>query len=116
MTASWFPATLLKRDVPPEGERRILGADGGGSTQDAESVATADGTAPMQPCSATGSQARPGPSKNSVHQGYSDDRYLALFAGMAPAANPRFVLAVMLNEPRARRSMAGRLPAPCSRR
>ena len=32
--------------------------------------------------------------------GYSDDRYLSLFAGMAPAGNPRVAMVVMLNEPR----------------
>lgn len=31
--------------------------------------------------------------------GYVEDRYLALFAGLAPASNPRLVMVVMINEP-----------------
>jgi cell division protein FtsI (penicillin-binding protein 3) len=44
--------------------------------------------------------------------GYSDDRYQSLFAGMAPAQDPRFVMAVMLNEPRAGKFYGGQVAGP----
>ncbi len=44
--------------------------------------------------------------------GYSDDRYLALFAGMAPAQDPRVVLAVVVDEPRAGKFYGGQVAGP----
>jgi cell division protein FtsI (penicillin-binding protein 3) len=44
--------------------------------------------------------------------GYSDDRYLAVFTGMAPASAPRLVLAVMIDEPRAEKYYGGDVAAP----
>ena len=95
--------------------KRVLGADGGGGTQDVlTSVATADGTATeRQPCSAnTGSRARPDRREVRSTGAYSDDRYLALFARYGAGAKPRFVLAVMLNEPRAGKFYGGRAAGP----
>lgn len=44
--------------------------------------------------------------------GYSDERYLALFVGVAPASNPRLVMAVVINEPRSEEYYGGRVAAP----
>ena len=44
--------------------------------------------------------------------GYSDERYLALFAGIAPASRPRLVTAVLINEPRDGEYYGGRVAAP----
>jgi len=34
-------------------------------------------------------------------EGYDEKRHIALFAGIAPATDPRFVMIVVINEPRA---------------
>ena len=44
--------------------------------------------------------------------GYSDERYVSLFAGMAPASQPRLVLVVMINEPGNDEYYGGRIAAP----
>jgi len=44
--------------------------------------------------------------------GYSEDRYLSLFAGMAPASRPRLVMAVMINEPAGEQYYGGQVAAP----
>jgi len=44
--------------------------------------------------------------------GYSDDRYVSLFAGMAPASSPRLVMVVVLNEPRGEHYYGGLVAAP----
>jgi cell division protein FtsI (penicillin-binding protein 3) len=44
--------------------------------------------------------------------GYSDDRYRAIFAGMAPAKDPRLVAVVMIDEPDERRYHGGESAAP----
>ncbi len=44
--------------------------------------------------------------------GYSEDRYLSLFAGMAPASRPRLVIAVVINEPAGGHYYGGLVAAP----
>lgn len=44
--------------------------------------------------------------------GYADDRYRAIFAGMAPASNPRLVTVVMIDEPSADKYYGGEVAAP----
>ena len=41
--------------------------------------------------------------------GYSDDRYLSLFAGVAPASDPRLAFVVMIDEPSAGADRVGRM-------
>jgi cell division protein FtsI (penicillin-binding protein 3) len=44
--------------------------------------------------------------------GYDRKRYIAWFAGMAPADNPRFVTVVMVNEPKGESVGGGAVAAP----
>ena len=44
--------------------------------------------------------------------GYAKNRYLSMFVGYAPASNPRFVIAVMLDEPSAGKYYGGAVAAP----
>jgi cell division protein FtsI (penicillin-binding protein 3) len=44
--------------------------------------------------------------------GYADDRYLSLFAGYAPANNPRIIAVVAINEPSAGQYFGGEVAAP----
>lgn len=44
--------------------------------------------------------------------GYAPDRYLALFAGMAPASRPRLVMVVIIDEPRGGVYFGGQVAAP----
>ncbi len=53
-----------------------------------------------------------GTVRKSVAGGYSDDRYVALFAGMAPVSNPRLVMVVMIDEPRGKEFYGGQVAAP----
>jgi cell division protein FtsI (penicillin-binding protein 3) len=41
-----------------------------------------------------------------------DDKYVASFVGMAPASNPRFIIAVMIDEPSAGVYYGGTVAAP----
>jgi len=45
-------------------------------------------------------------------QGYTTERYLALFVGMAPATDPQLVIAVMIDEPSAGVYYGGQVAAP----
>ncbi len=44
--------------------------------------------------------------------GYSEDRYLSLFAGMAPASNPRLIAVVVIDEPKGDQYYGGLVAAP----
>jgi cell division protein FtsI (penicillin-binding protein 3) len=53
-----------------------------------------------------------GTAKISEAGGYSKDRYRAIFAGFAPASNPRLVAVVMIDEPQGERYHGGDAAAP----
>ncbi|MEE8060006.1 MAG: penicillin-binding transpeptidase domain-containing protein [Pseudomonadales bacterium] len=44
--------------------------------------------------------------------GYADDRYIAVFAGLAPVSNPRIVTVVMIDEPKLDKYHGGEAAAP----
>lgn len=45
-------------------------------------------------------------------KGYAKDKYLALFAGLAPASKPRLAMVVMINEPASKEYYGGLVAAP----
>ncbi len=53
-----------------------------------------------------------GTVKKSGAGGYVEDSYLALFAGIAPASDPRLVMVVMIDEPRGEKYYGGAVAAP----
>lgn len=53
-----------------------------------------------------------GTAHKYVKGGYSEDRYLSLFAGIAPAGAARFALLVLIDEPRADNHLGGFVAAP----
>ncbi len=53
-----------------------------------------------------------GTVKKSIEGGYSDDRYVAVFAGIAPASSPRLVIVAVINEPRGGEYYGGLVAGP----
>ncbi|MCF6259120.1 MAG: penicillin-binding protein 2 [Gammaproteobacteria bacterium] len=53
-----------------------------------------------------------GTVKKSGAGGYVEDSYLALFAGLAPASDPRLAMVVMIDEPRGEEYYGGVVAAP----
>ncbi|HUT40704.1 MAG TPA: penicillin-binding transpeptidase domain-containing protein, partial [Gammaproteobacteria bacterium] len=53
-----------------------------------------------------------GTVRKSEPGGYSDSKYLSVFAGMAPASDPRLVMVVMVDEPGAGKYYGGQVAAP----
>jgi cell division protein FtsI (penicillin-binding protein 3) len=77
-----------------------------------EAVVAPDGTAPAAAVLGYRVAGKTGTVKKFGPDGYSEDRYLSLFAGMAPARDPRVVMVVMLNEPRAGKFYGGQVAGP----
>ena len=53
-----------------------------------------------------------GTSRKSIPNGYATDRYLSLFAGIAPMSRPRLAIVVMVDEPTGKHYYGGRVAAP----
>lgn len=56
-----------------------------------------------------------GTSRKSGQGGYTEDRYISSFVGLAPASDPRFVMAVVIDEPNAGTYFGGAVAAPVFR-
>jgi cell division protein FtsI (penicillin-binding protein 3) len=106
------PASLLRQDGPPAGER-VTSADVVRKVRHMMEAVTSDtGTAPLAKVPGFRVAGKTGTVKKLGRGGYEDDKYRSLFAGMAPASDPRLVLVVMIDEPRAGEFYGGRVAGP----
>jgi cell division protein FtsI (penicillin-binding protein 3) len=53
-----------------------------------------------------------GTSKVAIKGGYAKDRYQSLFIGIAPMPNPKYVMAILINEPSGKYYYGGTVAAP----
>ena len=51
-------------------------------------------------------------TSHKLENGRYVDKYVASFVGLAPASNPRLIVAVMLNEPSGKEYYGGQVAAP----
>lgn len=105
--------SLFKRDEDLEA-RRIFSA---GTVQRVrkmmESVVTKDGTAYEARVDGYRVAGKTGTVKKaSGSHGYGGNKYFAVFAGMAPASDPRLIITVMIDEPGAGQYYGGLVSAP----
>ena len=63
-----------------------------------ESVVSTDGTAPQAKVSGYRVAGKTGTAHKIINGAY-ENKYIGSFVGIAPVSNPRFVLAVMIDEP-----------------
>ena len=77
-----------------------------------EQVTGPQGTAPTARVAGYRVGGKTGTVRKSVAGGYADDRYLAVFAGVAPVSDPRLVMVVMVNEPTNGEYYGGKVAAP----
>ncbi len=71
-----------------------------------------DGTAPLARIPGFRVAGKTGTVRKSVAGGYSDNQYLSVFAGMAPASDPRLVMVVMVDRPANGKYYGGQVAAP----
>jgi cell division protein FtsI (penicillin-binding protein 3) len=77
-----------------------------------EAVVKKDGTAPLAAVQGYRVAGKTGTVHKSVAGGYAEDRYLSLFAGMAPASRPRLVAVVVIDEPSNGEHFGGKVAGP----
>jgi len=105
------PVTIFKQDVPAEGKQVIPHKIAQDVVKMMESVVQrGSGKAAQIP------GYRVAGKTGTVHKvgskGYEYDQYIALFAGVAPASNPRLAMVVMINDPKGREYYGGEVAAP----
>lgn len=94
-------------------ERRIMPAETARQVRAMLEQATgSDGTAPQARIAGYRVAGKTGTVKKSAPGGYSSNKYLAVFAGMAPASDPRLVMVVMVDEPGNGKYYGGQVAAP----
>jgi cell division protein FtsI (penicillin-binding protein 3) len=71
-----------------------------------------EGTAPLAQVPGYRVAGKTGTAKKLSGATYAEGRYVASFAGLAPASNPRYVIAVMIDEPAAGIFYGGQVAAP----
>ncbi|RDL42970.1 penicillin-binding protein 2 [Marinomonas piezotolerans] len=105
------PVTIFKQDLPPEGEQVV------------PANIARDVVAMLQQVVVQGSGKKaqiPGYNvagkTGTVHKvgasGYEYDQYISLFAGVAPATDPRLAMVVMVNDPKGQDYYGGEVSAP----
>ncbi|MDZ7749349.1 MAG: penicillin-binding protein 2 [Halofilum sp. (in: g-proteobacteria)] len=77
-----------------------------------ESVVSADGTGQRADVAGYRVAGKTGTAHKLGQGGYAEDRYRALFAGFAPASEPRIAAVVVLDEPRGKQYYGGQVAAP----
>ncbi|MDH3889149.1 MAG: penicillin-binding transpeptidase domain-containing protein, partial [Gammaproteobacteria bacterium] len=70
------------------------------------------GTAPLAAVNGYRVAGKTGTAHKSEAGGYAKKRYLSVFAGMAPASDPRLVAVVVINEPSNGEYYGGKVAAP----
>jgi cell division protein FtsI (penicillin-binding protein 3) len=106
------PVSLLRLNETPAGERVFSAETTRALLPMLEQVVSDTGTASEAAIAGYRVAGKTGTVKKLGRDGYSDDRYRALFAGMAPASDPRLVMVVMIDEPRRDEFYGGKVAAP----
>ncbi|MEI7866269.1 MAG: penicillin-binding transpeptidase domain-containing protein [Candidatus Methylumidiphilus sp.] len=104
---------LLKHDKPVESHRIMSAKTATGVRSMLENVVSREGTAVKASVAGFRVAGKTGTVKKiGAHGGYTDNSYLALFAGMAPASDPKLVMIVMIDEPSSGAYYGGAVSAP----
>jgi len=77
-----------------------------------ESVVAAEGTGKLAAIPGYRVSGKTGTAWKATAGGYSTDRYMAVFGGVAPATAPRLAAVVVIDEPNAGQHMGGQVSAP----
>ena len=106
------PITLVKNKHQAVGER-VMGAKVAEQVRAMlMGVVSQAGTAPRAQVHGYSVAGKTGTVKKAIAGGYSEDNYLGIFAGMAPAGDPKLVMVVVIDEPKAGDYYGGLVAAP----
>ena len=104
--------TLLERDGPAPAERVMSSRTARSLRRMLEAVTAPEGTGGLARVHGYRVGGKTGTVRKPEPGGYSEDRYLALFAGIAPISAPRLAIVVVIDEPGGERYYGGQIAAP----
>ena len=108
-----MPAVSFTRIEKVENETKVLSAKYAKQIREMlEAVVSKEGTGNRASVAGYRIAGKTGTVKKASAGGYSDDSYIAVFAGMAPASNPRLAMVVTINEPDGDIYYGGKVAAP----
>ncbi|PVV10677.1 MAG: hypothetical protein B6D72_11835 [gamma proteobacterium symbiont of Ctena orbiculata] len=107
-----LPVSLLRQQQREEGVRVMRKSTARKVVTMLEAVVTSEGTAPLAAVPGYRVAGKTGTAKKSVAGGYAEDKYLSLFVGIAPASDPRLVMAVFIDEPKGKEYYGGIVAGP----
>ena len=106
------PVSLRKVDAIPAGERVFSEQTARAVRLMIETVVSDKGTARRAAVPGYRVGGKTGTAKKATGRGYAKGKYQAVFAGMAPITDPRFVMVVMIDEPGGTKYYGGLVAAP----
>jgi cell division protein FtsI (penicillin-binding protein 3) len=106
------PLTLQKSPLPAAGTRVLSAQTAREMRAMLELAVQPGGTAPRARIMGWRVAGKTGTAHKQENGGYAPDKYIASFVGLAPASNPRLVIAVMIDEPSAGQYYGGVVAAP----
>jgi cell division protein FtsI (penicillin-binding protein 3) len=93
------PVSLVAQDEPAASVRIMSSSTANAIRQMMEEVVKPGGTGTKAAVSGYRVAGKTGTAWKFAAGGYSKDKYLSIFAGMAPASDPRLAAVVIINEP-----------------
>ncbi|WP_262964171.1 peptidoglycan D,D-transpeptidase FtsI family protein [Methylobacter psychrophilus] len=104
--------SLLKREEDDDAVRIFSAKTAKSVRKMMETVIMKDGTAYEARVDGYSAAGKTGTAKKAGSGGYTEKSYFAVFAGMAPASDPRLIIVVMIDEPSAGQYYGGLVAAP----
>lgn len=106
------PVSFLRIDEPPQGERVLDPQASRALVGMLETVVAGQGTGGRAAIPGYRVSGKTGTAWKANAGGYSTDRYMAVFGGVAPASEPRLAAVVVIDEPGAGKYYGGDVAAP----
>ena len=107
-----LPVTFLKRDGDVIGKQIISTKTARVMAQMLETVTEQGGTATKSQVSGYRISGKTGTAYKLVNGQYAENQYLSSFVGYGPSSNPRYIIAVSIDDPSAGKYFGGDVSAP----
>jgi cell division protein FtsI (penicillin-binding protein 3) len=107
-----LPITFVKRDSLPIGRPLVSAGTAHEVARMMEMAVGPEGTAPRAAVPGYRVAGKTGTAHKAEGGGYAENKYVSSFVGFGPVSNPRFIVAVMIDEPSGAKYYGGEVSAP----
>ena len=107
-----LPLSLLRLEGKPVGKPVFDAKTIGEIAKMMEAAASPDGSAPLARVPGYRVAGKTGTAYKAEAGGYAEHKYISSFVGFAPVSDPRFIVAVMLDEPQGAKHFGGDVAGP----